>query len=289
LLVQLFHNILALLVVWFSLAGFLLTVFVVNDISGDPPADSPVSSGFPFGKTTPIVNAVIQVIYIFLLIFQFVLALGSRPKSHVLGYMVSFIGFAFIQLYLFMNLIYLTKRLIDFKMDPNGSSRYAYINKYCSDVGSLTVLITAISVLGVYIAAGIISFDPWHLLTCWAQYLLMSSTYVNILNIYAFCNAHDMSWGRKTGQKHVGTSNASPLPLHAPQATVYFNAGAAPHEDIDIPFEATVKRALNPPPRERLKDTKEPEEEFFKFRTVLVMTYIFSNALVCLVVLNDTF
>lgn len=44
-------------------------------------------------------------------------------------------------------------------------------------------------------------FDPWHMATSFIQYLLLTPTYVNVLNVYAFCNTHDISWGTKGDDK----------------------------------------------------------------------------------------
>lgn len=33
------------------------------------------------------------------------------------------------------------------------------------------------------------------------QYLLMAPSFVNVINIYAFCNVHDVSWGTKGSDK----------------------------------------------------------------------------------------
>lgn len=164
---QLFHNQLAFILAWFSRSGYLLTTFIVNDISGSPPDDAPVDA-FPSGSASPTVNAVIQVFYILAVVFQFLLALGSRPKHQVTSYIQSFTLFAVIQIYLLMNLVYLTKRLLDYKLDTDGGSNYAFINEYYSDVGFLTVCVTAVSVFGVCIVAGVVSLDPWYLVTSWS-------------------------------------------------------------------------------------------------------------------------
>ena len=37
-----------------------------------------------------------------------------------------------------------------------------------------------------------LAFDPWHMITSFLQYLLLSPMYINILNIYAFANLDDV-------------------------------------------------------------------------------------------------
>ncbi|KAI0813509.1 glycosyltransferase family 2 protein [Xylaria sp. FL0064] len=217
----------------------------ISDITGDPPADSPVD-GFPFGQSTPIANSIIQIIYLATVVVQFIIALGSRPRSHALTYIISFSIFALVQL------INLAKRIIDFKLDTNGSSEYAYISEFYTDIGEVTILATAISLFGVYIAAG-----------------------------------RNASWGHKSGKRFI---RVTPVPILAQPTGIDASEQAAPgSQDIDAEFEQVVKRVLAPFEAEMLPVEDNREEKFMNFRTKLVAVYIFSNFLVCLIVMNDSF
>lgn len=55
-----------------------------------------------------------------------------------------------------------------------------------------SVVISLLATYGLYIVASILYMDPWHMITSFSQYLFMLPTYVNILNVYAFCNIHDV-------------------------------------------------------------------------------------------------
>ena len=35
--------------------------------------------------------------------------------------------------------------------------------------------------------------DPWHMFTSFPQYLALAPSFTNVLNVYAFCNLHDVS------------------------------------------------------------------------------------------------
>lgn len=39
------------------------------------------------------------------------------------------------------------------------------------------------------------------MVTSFLQYMLLTPTFTNILNVYAFCNTHDVSWGTKGDDK----------------------------------------------------------------------------------------
>ncbi|PNP85083.1 hypothetical protein FNYG_01608 [Fusarium nygamai] len=225
--IPLLHSVLALVLAWFSLAAFLLTTFTINSISGDPPKDSP-TGGFPFGKATPIVNAVIQIVYLATVMFQFILALGSRPRNHRISYIISFAIFGLIQAYLIMNLVYLVKRVADYKADDTGSSNYAYIGEFYADIGQGTIIVAGFSGFGVYILSALLALDPWHFLTSFAQFLFISSSYVNILNIYAFSNTHDVSWGRKGRHQdtEAGQGQEGPRPATIERRFTFFRPGS---------------------------------------------------------------
>lgn len=291
---QLFHGILALILAWFSLAAFLLTTFTVNDIAGDPPEGEKVS-GFPFGKATPVVNAVIQIIYMAMILFQFILALGSRPKNHVVGYTVSFVIFGFIQGYMILNLIYLTKRLVDFRIENDNGTNYAYINEYYTDLGPATIITAGIAVFGVYFAVGILSLDPWHLFTSYAQFLFVSSAYINILNIFAFSNVHDVSWGHKSKREELPTQEPSQnrtIRVGTRDSTSGSNDAESPNDTqgIDAEYEKVLARALAAEPADKVKAASPlaASDSLMEFRTILLASYIFSNFFICLIVLNDS-
>lgn len=63
------------------------------------------------------------------------------------------------------------------------------------------LIISVMSTYGIWFLASIIMLDPWHMFTSFIQYMLLTPTYTNVLNVYAFCNTHDVSWGTKGDDK----------------------------------------------------------------------------------------
>ena len=127
------------------------------------------------------------------------MALGDHPQDQVLSYMVSLLIFGFIQVYFGLNVVYLLMRVFKAQIANDDGGNYAYIPAFYSSIGSLTVIVTCVSVFGVYYAVSILRLDPWHMIFCYPQYLVVASSYTNILNIYAFSNWHNVSRGRKSG------------------------------------------------------------------------------------------
>jgi chitin synthase len=64
-----------------------------------------------------------------------------------------------------------------------------------------TLIVSVMSTYGIWLIASILMFDPWHMVTSFLQYMLLTPTFTNILNVYAFCNTHDVSWGTKGDDK----------------------------------------------------------------------------------------
>lgn len=48
----------------------------------------------------------------------------------------------------------------------------------------------------VVIIVVVLFFQGVHVLLTYLQYTFMSPTYINIFQTFAFCNTHDLSWGR---------------------------------------------------------------------------------------------
>jgi len=124
--------------------------------------------------------------------------------------------------------------------------------------------------------------------TSFPQYLLIMSSYVNILNVYAFSNWHDVSWGTKGSDKAEALPSAK-TEKGADGKSNVIEEPDLPQADIDSQFEATVKRALAPyvPPVE--SDEKTLEDSYKSFRTHLCTAWIGSNATLAVVITQDNF
>lgn len=163
-----------------------------------------------------------------------------------------------------------------------------FFKTFFSSKSSGIILIALAATFGLYFVASFLYLDPWHMFTSFPQYLLIMSSYVNILNVYAFSNWHDVSWGTK------GSDKADVLP--SAQTTKTGDGKAAvieepdkPQADIDSQFEVTVKRALAPYVEPDVVEKKTLEDSYKSFRTKLVASWIFSNALLAVVITSDNF
>lgn len=75
------------------------------------------------------------------------------------------------------------------------------------------------------------------------QYLLIAPSFTNILNVYAFCNLHDVSWGTKGSDKDEALPSVSSKKGKDEEAAVVDDMHKV-QEDIDSAFKETVNRAV---------------------------------------------
>lgn len=195
-------------------------------------------------------------------------------------YIMSFLLFAIIQVYIVVLSMYLVYRALSGHSEQIDTKHGLddFFKTFFSSTSSGIILIALIATFGLYFVASFAYLDPWHMFTSFPQYLCLMSSYVNILNVYAFSNWHDVSWGTK------GSDKADVLP--SAQTTKTGDGKAAvieepdkPQADIDSQFEITVKRALSEYHPPVVVEKKTLEDSYKSFRTKLVTAWIFSNAL----------
>jgi chitin synthase len=291
--IQLIYNVLNLIFTWFALASYYLTTTVIMDLVGNPVPASNVSAehhGWPFGDTaTPFVNAILKYIYLAFVILQFILALGNRPKGSKYQYITSYVVFAFIQTYVYILSGYLIAQAFrtpldeQIKMD-NGPD---FIRSFFSGQSAAGVIIVALfTIYGIWFIASFLYLDPWHMFHSFPSYMLLMSTYINILMIYAFNNWHDVSWGTK-GSDKVDLPSVHSTKGEKDEAVI--EEIDKPQEDIDSQFEQTVKRALEPFKEKEDVEQRDIQDSYKSFRTGLVVAWLFSNALLVVVITSDNF
>jgi chitin synthase len=289
---QMFYNVAMVILTWFMLASFWLTTSVIMDIVGGTvdqislPAEQISGKGWPFGiRYSPHINTVLKYLYLAFVILQFVLALGNRPKGSRVTYMVSFGVFAVIQLYIIILSFYLLANALSGGGVAKG---FDSLHDFFSSTGVGVIVIAVGATYGLYFVASFLYLDPWHMFTSFPQYLLMQPSFVNILNVYAFSNWHDVSWGTKGSDKAEALPSAKTEKTDDGKHTVIEEVDLA-QADIDSQFESTVKRALSPYVAPVEKNEKTVDDGYKSFRTKLVSSWIFSNITLIIVITSQNF
>lgn len=75
------------------------------------------------------------------------------------------------------------------------------------------------------------------------QYMLLAPSFTNVINVYAFCNLHDVSWGTKGSDTVEALPSASSKKGKEDQPAVVEDVTRV-QEDLDSVFKETVQRAI---------------------------------------------
>lgn len=297
---QLLYNFTNLFLTWLSLAAFYLTTTVImelagnpNQASGDQPerlkGDPGFVTPFPFSNANVStgIALVIKFLYLMFLVISFILALGNRPKGAKKQYTFLFVVFGLMQTYAMVIAFYLTVRAFQggdpFDLNQPG------IPGLVSSSGFLVALALG-ATYGVYILSGILYLDVGHLLHSLLQYTFIMPSFTNVVNVYAFCNWHDVSWGTKGSDKSDALPSAKSSKAEDGGADVIIEF-EKPQEDIDLQFNLVVERALKPYPKASLSKEKpkvEVDDENKLFRTHLIVFWLFSNAVLAVILTSKS-
>ncbi|KAM5353604.1 hypothetical protein ACJ41O_000254 [Fusarium nematophilum] len=241
-----------------GVSSYYLTTTIIMDLVGKPTVGT-LHHGWPFGDTvTPVVNVLIKYIYIILLVVQFILALGNRPKGSKYTYIASFMTFGLIQCYILILSFYLVYRAIDshFGQHDSISSTAEFVQSLLGNSVAGVILLALITIYGLNFLASFIYLDPWHMFHSFPRYLLLASTFTNIVMVYAFNNWHDVSWGTKGADMNDALPSALVVKDEDANAMMVEEVQRE-QEDIDTQFEKTVHRALAAPEEESMVEKRD--------------------------------
>lgn len=227
------------------------------------------------------VNLVLKWIYVFFLVLQFILALGNRPKGERATYITSFIVFGILGLYLIVTSLWLTINAFAGK----HLSTLAGIKSLFTNEENAVLVAALAATFGVYLIASILFADPLHMITSFPQYLVIAPSFINILNVYSFCNLHDVSWGTKGSDKADSLPSVDTKKDKGPAGTV--EEVERPQEDIDATFKDVVSRAVAPMHAETGEREKPTMDDGNKtFRTRLLAIWLLTNGILTVAIEN---
>jgi chitin synthase len=135
----------------------------------------------------------------------------------------------------------------------------------------------------MWFVASFIFMDPWHMFTSFIQYILLTPTYINVLNIYAFCNTHDITWGTKGDDKAEKLPSANLKPGGKVDVNIPQDDG-----DLNAQYEAELTKFATKPPKEvQTISEEEKQADYYKgFRSAVVLAWVFCNFALGAVVLS---
>ena len=181
--------------------------------------------------------------------------------------------------YLIFASVFITVRSIQIQIAAHGFTVADLIqNRFFA-----TIIVSLLSTYVLWFVISFLFFDPWHMFTSFIQYLLLTPTYINILNVYAFCNTHDVTWGTK------GDDKAAKLPSAnlKPGGKVDVNIPQDDH-DLNSQYDSEM-RIISVKAEKEVKviSDAEKQEDYYKgFRSAVVLIWMFCNFALAAVVLN---
>lgn len=165
---------------------------------------------------------------------------------------------------------------------------YLIVDKLKGDGLSLSgndlsnIIVSLMSTLGLYIFTSLMYLDPWHLITSSGAYFLLLPSYICTLQVYAFCNTHDVSWGTKGDNVHhmdLGAAKGlggSKVVMEMPTEQL----------DIDSGYDEALRNL-----RDRIEEPEPPvsegqlQEDYYRaVRTYMVSIWMVANALLAMIV-----
>ena len=233
------------------------------------------------GTAGSILSVVFEWLYLATLVTCFVLALGNRPQGSNKFYMTQVYFWAILMVYLLFASVFITVKSVQQQIAANSGFSFALLF-----TNSLfrTLIVSMLSTWLLYFFASVLFLDPWHMATSFIQYLLLTPTYINILNVYAFCNTHDISWGTK------GDDKAEKLPSANVTGAAGKVAVALPADDADLNTQyETELRAFSTKyaaPKKVIGEQEKHEDYYTGFRSAVVLAWMFCNLALAAVVLN---
>ncbi|KAG8687321.1 Chitin synthase, class 1 [Ceratobasidium sp. 394] len=197
---------------------------------------------------------------------------------------MAFIGFGLITVYMTFAAFFLAIKSINELTSTEGPLNFG---DFFTNSIFRNVVISIAATLGLYIVASLLFLEPWHMITSFIQYLLMAPSYINVLNVYAFANVHDVSWGTK-GDNKVST-DLGVVSTGKDKGTVEASV-PTDQRDINAAYEDAMA-VLNskPPVVEQKRDAATKQEDYYRsFRTNVLLAWTLSNGLLAAVVSSAT-
>ncbi|KAF5331760.1 hypothetical protein D9758_016633 [Tetrapyrgos nigripes] len=139
------------------------------------------------------------------------------------------------------------------------------------------IVLSLVATLGLYLVASLIFFEPWHMITSFFQYMLVTPSYISVLKVYAFANVHNVSWNQGRQQSNYRTRSVD---------------AAVPDQPIDI--DANYEDALHvlgtkAPKLEGKVDAATQQEDYYRtVGTNVLLAWTLSNGLLATAMASAT-
>jgi chitin synthase len=269
------YQFISLLFTFFSLANFYLTFYFIAGSFADPSVD-------PFGHHIgKYIFVVLRYITVLLICLQFILSMGNRPQGAKKLFTGTMITYSIIMAYTTAAALYIViKQLTTHSLDNSDPK-----NPYKLGQNIFTnLIVSTISTIGLYFLMSFLYLDPWHMFTSSAQYFALLPSYICTLQVYAFCNTHDVTWGTK-GDNVLHTDLGAAKAIGSGGNTVEV---MIPSEqlDIDSGYDVALRNLRDrvEVPKTSVSENQLQEDYYKSVRTYMVSIWLICNAVLAMAV-----
>lgn len=264
--IEFVYQLVSLAFTYFSLANFYLTFYFVAGSLSDPKLD-------PFGHHIGlIIFTILRFACVLLICTQFILSMGNRPQGAKKMFMSSIVVYSVIMAYTTFAALYIV--ILQLKAPSTNL-------KLGNNLFTNLVVSTA-STVGLYFLMSFLYLDPWHMFTSSAQYFALLPSYICTLQVYAFCNTHDVTWGTKgdnvihidLGAAVSGKGNTVELEMPSEQL------------DIDSGYDEALRNLRDrlEVPAKGVSEAQATEDYYRAVRTYMVVAWMVANAILAMAV-----
>ncbi|KAF2748807.1 glycosyltransferase family 2 protein [Sporormia fimetaria CBS 119925] len=264
--IEFIYQFVSLMFTFFSLANFYLTFFFIAGSLADPKLD-------PFGHNIgKYIFYILRYTCVLLICMQFILSMGNRPQGAKKMFLSSMITYCVIMAYTTFASIYIVvKQLKDPKSEKTlGNNVFT------------NLIISTATTIGLYFLMSFMYLDPWHMFTSSLQYFALLPSYICTLQVYAFCNTHDITWGTKgdniaktdLGDAKAKSGNVVELEMPSEQL------------DIDSGYDEALRNLRDriEVPSPPISESQAQEDYYRAVRTYMVVVWLISNAILAMAV-----
>lgn len=262
--IEFVYQLVQLLFTFFSLGNFYLVFYFVAGSLSDPKVD-------PTGSKVNLCKYVFYILrysLVLVIAMNFILSMGNRPQGAKKMFFGSMVIYGIIMAYTTFASVWIVVKQFESGSLTLGNNTFT------------NLIVSTLSTVGLYFLMSFLYLDPWHMFTSSAQYFAMLPSYICTLQIFAFCNAHDISWGTK-GDNVVNTdlgaakaSKSGLVELDMPSEQL----------DIDSGYDTALRNLRDrvevpePPP-----SASQMQEDYYRgVRTYMVTIWMFCNAILAM-------
>ncbi|MCJ1283095.1 Chitin synthase, class 2 [Xylographa opegraphella] len=144
------------------------------------------------------------------------------------------------------------------------------------------LIVSTASTVGFYFLMSFLYLDPWHMFTSSAQYFALLPSYICTLQVYAFCNTHDVTWGTK-GDNVIHTDLGAAVGKAGNTVSLEMPSEQL---DIDSGYDEALRNL-----RDRLEvsvpgvsEAQQQEDYYRAVRTYMVVAWMVANAVLAMAV-----